>query len=229
VVHFDAAIGSATWALLMSGRWSEIGDFMPALEDIWEQIQHGVGATTHIAGSYVCVLHIALAREDPSAAGAAVSVLERCFSSEQVNARALLAAYREDDPRHLNYDPSSDEWTIPILMFLTDRGIPAPRALIARLRALISSLPIDHWIRLVAVAEALEGEDDARLSIAIDEAEDHGMIAQAARLRIVLAQRTGDRTQLERARPMLEQIGDRQFLRRLEEVASALSEGGKLR
>ena len=56
VVHFDAAIGSATWALLFSGRWSEIGDFMPALEDIWEQIQHDVGATTHIAGSYVCVL-----------------------------------------------------------------------------------------------------------------------------------------------------------------------------
>ena len=55
------------------------------------------------------------------------------------------------------------------------------------------------------------------------------MIAHAARMRIVLARRTGDRTQLERARPMLEQIGDRQFLRRLEEVASALGEGGKLR
>ena len=157
-------------------------------------------------------------------------MLEHCFSSKQVNARALLAAYREDDPRYLNYDPSRDEWTIPILMFLTERGIPAPRALIARLRALISSsLPIDHWIRLVEVAEALAGEDDARLSVTIEETEDHGMIAQAARLRIVLAQRTGDRTQLERARPMLEQIGDRQFLRRLEEVASALGEGGKLR
>lgn len=219
VVHFDAAIESATWSLLQSGRWSEIGDFMPALEDIWEQIQHGVGATTHIAGSYVWVLHIALAREDPSAAGAAISVLERCFSSKQVNARALLAAYREDDPSHLNYDPSSDEWTLPILMFLTERGIPASRALIARLRALISSsLPFDNWSRLVAVAEALAGEDDARLSVAIEEVEDHGMIAHAARLRIVLAQRTGDRTQLERAQPMLEQIGDRQFLHRLEEV-----------
>ena len=52
-------------------------------------------------------------------------------------------------------------------MFLTDRGIPAPRALIARLRALISSsLPVDNWIRLVAVAEALACEDDARLSVA---------------------------------------------------------------
>jgi class 3 adenylate cyclase/tetratricopeptide (TPR) repeat protein len=229
VVHLNAAIALATWALLYSGRWSEISDFMPALEDIWEQIQHGVGANTHVAGSYVCVLHIALAREDPAAAVAAVSVLERCFHIEQVNARALLAAYREDDPGHLNFDPSSDEWTMPILMFLTDRGIPAPRALIARLRALISSLPIDQFIRLVEIAEALVGEDDVRLSMAIDEAEDHGMIAQAARLRIVLAQRTGDRTQLERARPVLEWIGDRQFLRRLEEVAAAPEEEGTLR
>jgi hypothetical protein len=217
-VHFDAAIALSTWAILCIGRWSEIKELMPVLEDIWEQIQYDVGAKTHVAGSYVCVLHIALAQEDSAAADVAVSVLERCFSSEQVNACALLAAYREDDPRHLNFEPSSDEWIVPILMFLTDRGIPAPRALIARLRSLISSLPIEHWIRLVEVAEVLLGEDDVRLSIAIDEAEDHGMIAQAARMRIVLAQRTGDRTQLERARPMLEQLGDRQFLRRLEEV-----------
>ena len=175
-----------------------------------------------MAGSYVCVLHIALAREDSAAADAAVSVLEQCFSSEQVNARALLAAYREDDSRHLDFEPTSDEWTMPILMFLTDRGIPAPRVLIARLRALHSTLPIDMWIYLLEIAEALEDSDLVGLTRAIDEAEDHSMIAQVARLRIVLAERTGDRTQLERARLMLEQHGDRQFLRRLEEVAAAL-------
>ena len=228
VVHLDAAISLATWALLESGRWSEISDFRPAFEDIWEQVQHGVGATTHVAGCYVCVLHIALAREDTARADAAVSVLERCFSSEQVNARVLLAAYREDDPRHLTFDPSSDEWTVPILSFLTDRGIPAPRALIARIRSLISSLPIDRWIRLLEIAEALENSDLVRLTTAIEEAEAHGLTPQAARMRIVLAQRTGDRTQLERARPVLERLGDRQFLRRLEEVASALSKGGTL-
>jgi hypothetical protein len=223
VVHFDAAIAFATWAILYSGRWSEFSDFMPTLEDIWEQIQHGVGANTHVAGGYVCALHIALAREDRVGADTAASVLERCFSGEQVNARALLAAYREDDPRHLNFDPSSDEWTLPMLMFLTDRGVAAPPALIARLRALISTLPIDQFIRFVEFAEALAQEDYARLSMAIQEAEAHSMIAQTARLRIVLARRTGDRTQLERARPVLEQLGDRQFLRRLEEVTIELN------
>ena len=39
---------------------------MPTLEDIWEQIQHDVGATTHMQGAMSAVLHIALAREDPS-------------------------------------------------------------------------------------------------------------------------------------------------------------------
>jgi len=222
VVHFDASIALATWAILYSGRWSEISAFMPTLEDIWEQVQHGVGANTHVAGGYVCALHIALAREDRTLADVAISVLERCFSSEQVNACALLAAYREDDPRHLNFDPSSDEWTAPMLMFLTDRGIPAPPVLIARLHALNSSLPIDQWIQILEIAEALDNSDLVRLAKAIDKAADHGMIAQTARLRIVLAQRTGDKAQIERARHVLEQIGDRQFLRRLEDVAAAL-------
>jgi len=222
VVHFDAAIALATWALFFSGRWSEITDFIPMIEDIREQIQQGVGANTHLAGCYVCLLHIALAQEDPARADVAISVLEQCFSSEQVNARALLAAYREDDPRYLDFEPTSDEWTFPMLMFLTDRGIHAPRELIARLRALYSSLPVDQCIRLVEIAEALANSDIVRLTKAIDEAEAHGLIAPAARMRIVLARRTGDWTQLEHARLVLEQLGDRQFLRRLEEVAVAL-------
>jgi hypothetical protein len=135
----------------------------------------------------------------------------------------LLAAYREDDPRHLTFDPSSDEWTMPILMFLNDRGVAAPRVLLARLHTLISTLPLNHLIRMVEIAEALAQEDDVRLSVAIEKAEVDGLIPHAARLRIVLAQRTGDRTQLERARLLLEQLGDRQFLRRLEEVTIELN------
>ena len=71
---------------------------------------------------------------------------------------------------------------------------------------------------MVEIAEALAQEDDVRLLVAIEEAEAHGLISQAARVRLVLAQRTGDLVQLERTRLMLEQLGDRQFLRRLEEV-----------
>jgi hypothetical protein len=223
VVHLDAAVVVATWALLHNGPWSEISTFMPTLEDIWKQIEHGVGATTHVAGSYIAILHIALAREEWDAASAASSVLERCFSAGSVNARALLDAYRNDDPSYLDFDPSSDEWTIPILLFLNERGVPAPRTLMVRVRSLGFSLSMDNWIRFVEIAEALEKADFVLLTTAIDETEALGYISHAARMRIVLAQRTNDRTQLERARPVLERLGDRQFLRRLEEVAAALA------
>jgi hypothetical protein len=41
-------------------------------------------------------------------------------------------------------------------------------------------------------------------------------------MRIVLAQMTGDPAPLAQARPVLERLQDRQFLRRLEEVTATL-------
>ena len=75
---------------------------------------------------------------------------------------------------------------------------------------------------LVETSEALASGDTVRLAAAIDAAEAHHLVVHAARMRIVLAQRTGDRAPLARARPVLERLGDRQFLRRLEEVQAAL-------
>jgi hypothetical protein len=106
-------------------------------------------------------------------------------------------------------------WT---LEFFVERGLPAPDWLIHRYQA--DGLDSAHAYALVA--QALTSGDDAELAAAIDEAEGHHLILLAARMRIVLAQRTGDAAQLERARPVLERLGDRQFLRRLEEVHAAL-------
>jgi hypothetical protein len=75
---------------------------------------------------------------------------------------------------------------------------------------------------LAELAEALISGDGARLAAAIEAAEAGHLVSLAARMRIVLAQRTGDAAQLAQARPVLERLGDRQFLRRLEEVAAAL-------
>ena len=112
-------------------------------------------------------------------------------------------------------------------MFLSEHGIHAPQALIKRL---LSRLSWYSWwwdnvvIRCVEIAQALSVEDHARLAAAIDEAETHGLIPHAARMRMVLAQRTSDQTQLERARPVLERLGDRRSVRRLEEIAANLDE-----
>jgi len=68
------------------------------------------------------------------------------------------------------------------------------------------------------IALALKTDVNKRLAQTVDAAEAAQFIVHAALMRIVLAQRTGDRSQLERSRGVLERIQDRQFLRRLEEV-----------
>ena len=75
---------------------------------------------------------------------------------------------------------------------------------------------------LAEVAEAVTSGEGARLAAAIAAAEAAHYVPLAARVRIVLAHQTGDASQLERARPVLERLGDRQFLRQLEEVQAAL-------
>lgn len=81
---------------------------------------------------------------------------------------------------------------------------------------------LDALTRLVRITEALAAKDGVRLVDAIDEAQQHGLIPHAARMRIVLAQKTGDPAVLEQARLVLDRLEDRQFLRRLEEVAASL-------
>jgi len=259
MVHLLGAVVRATNALYISGHWSEMSDFMPTLEEMWEQVQYDASKATFLAaggamsGGYLAVLSIALAREDRAVADAAASVLERGFPIRNTNARALLAALCEDDPNKINCDPSSeelgdqtvihtldqtamptvDQTAIPILMFLSEHGIHAPQALIKRLPSFPSWYSWASWywnnvvIRCVAIAQALSVEDHGRLATAIDEAETHGLLPHAARMRLVLAQRTSDRTQLERARPVLERLGDRRSLRRLEEIAATLDERGR--
>ena len=240
VVHLLEAVVRATYALYLSGHWSEMSDFMPTLEEMWEQVQYDASKAFFLAvggylsGGYLAVLSIALAREDRAVADAAASVIERGFPIRNTNARALLVALCEEDPNKISCDPSSEElWDqtdIPTLMFLSEHGIHAPQALIKRL---LSRLSWYSWwwdnvvIRCVEIAQALLVEDHVRLATAIDEAETHGLIPHAARMRIVLAQRTSDQTQLERARPVLERLGDRRSLRRLEEIAATLDERGR--
>jgi tetratricopeptide (TPR) repeat protein len=228
VGHLGAALAFATWAAFMSGRWSELSDLTPILEDVWEQVQHNPGIARFVAGSYLAALHVALAREDRAAADTLASILHRIVPDTMPNERSLVAAYLEDDLHPLDLNPASmghttvtlEVWITAILMFLQERAASAPAGLITRARLWPNGTV--RWV--VEIAEALGTSDLARLAKAIDEAEAHGLIVHAARMRIVLAQRTSDRTQLSRARPVLERLGDRQFLRRLEEVAKALDE-----
>ncbi len=139
----------------------------------------------------------------------------------------MLVAYREDDPEHITVDLSDEEWVVDILVFLNEHGGDVPEALLTHMR----SWPwANEMVRqYVAIAEALAARDATRLTTAIQEAETHDLVTHAARMRIILAQQTHDRAPLERARPVLQRLGDRRSLRRLEEVMVAVSQARKKR
>jgi transcriptional regulator with XRE-family HTH domain/tetratricopeptide (TPR) repeat protein len=218
------------WAAWLSGQWDELGFFVATNRRLTEEAVVAETLTSLLC--YWGVLHVALAREDQTAAAEAVAMLELlqpsawAFVAAPLVAASLLAAYRADDPAPLLARPA-EVWSVgtPIpffsLMFLNERGIAAPRA------ALDAVGPAErqraHFPRhCVQIAEAVASNDPARLADAVEQAETGGLVPHAARMRIVLAQRTGDPTHLERARPVLERLGDRQFLRRLERVATEL-------
>jgi hypothetical protein len=147
--------------------------------------------------------------------------------------RALFTAYHAEDASlldlaaifhdlHLALASQFTAVYTLVVMFVSERGVRAdpdfwrgPWERTPAVRGETLSLA-------VAIAKALATSDDNELAVAIDAAEAHGLIPHAARMRIVLAQRTGDHAPLERARPVLERLGDRQFLGRLDEVQRSL-------
>jgi hypothetical protein len=218
------AVGVAALMAYVSGRWSDLDWLREALARVWEELQQVPGREQlgPVFFGGMVLLEVALARDDHPAADAAAGILERTrnLSHRATPARrAVVAAHLMDDPARLDLeglkpDPTSAEgwWALKLL---TERGLPAPDWLIQQ--AQDDTLGF-VWTSVASVAHALASGDDTALAAAIDDAEARGLSVYAARMRIVLAQRTDDGTQLDRARAVLERLGDRQFLRRLEEV-----------
>jgi tetratricopeptide (TPR) repeat protein len=226
----------ASWAAYLSGRWDELVGLQETLALMWDEVQRVPGLfQVGLWWGYLATLLVALAREDSVAADALAALLERVWPASLPTApvaSSIVAAYHADDPTRFDLDgvvrsPFGAEW---VLFYFTEHGLPAPGSLIevvqaARDRDLGGTLSE----ALVDVAEALTSGDTIRLAEAIDAAEACHLVVHAARMRIVLAQRTADRTPLMRARPVLERLGDRQFLRRLEEVEAALKGSAEAR
>ncbi len=217
------AISLAADAAFISGQWSELNTLAPFLERIWDEMQYDQTAAFIAAGDgYSSLFQIALAREDRAATDAAFSVLVRILPDPAFKRRERLTAWREDDPQKLlEWTLASEGTGIETLLLLTERGIAAPDALIERILSR-QSIEAPYMTHHLEIARALAAGDDERLAAAVDAAEEHRLVVHAARMRIVLAQRTGDRSQLERARPVLERLEDRHALRRLAEVEAAL-------
>lgn len=218
--YLGSGISQAVSAAFITGRWSVISEFIPILEEIVEESQFDV--VSHVHKGYIVLLQLATAREDQPAIDAAASVIQRLFPDDNGMTRQLADALVTDDPNRIDLDV---EHSNPVLLFYNEHGLPVSEKLLERMCSY-------HWQadltdRGIEISRALAANDDERLVRAIDAAEEYQMVVHAARMRIVLGQRTGDKSQLDRARPVLERLEDRQFLRRLEEVASALKAGSR--
>ncbi len=239
VAAYEAAVFSARQDAYWSGAWAEFASFDAVLEEAWEETGRHPEDPRSIRlwqGDYIYTLLIALARGDSMAIERAAKALGQLAELEprESRRRALqlwIDANLSDDPAPLEaalraVSNRDDLDLLPTYsaqcQFLSERGLPAPERMLDLIASGGAIHVVDHLKRWFQIARALADDDDAKLAGAIDDAEAHGLIPHAARMRVVLAQRAGDRTPLDQARPVLEQLGDSLFLRRLEEVASTL-------
>jgi class 3 adenylate cyclase/tetratricopeptide (TPR) repeat protein len=222
---FANALNGPIGALYMTARWSEIPRFQRMLDEIWERTKDIPGTGILVMGSYMCLHAIALSREDQPE----IEVLDQ-------KARKILPEWKDlDTLPFVEYyrDGNFSQFTVGNrttdiagfqMMLFTEHGQCPPDELMSQ----GSYFADDLTVRASKVARALRAGDDQALSQAIDEAEQHQLALHAARMRIILAKRTGDLSQLERARPILERVEDRLFLRTLREVEGQLRVAGGL-
>jgi class 3 adenylate cyclase len=220
--HFGSGISHAIVAAYMTGRWSEALALSPSLQDFQLQGGFSLSLAKCTVGHYA-LLQIALAREDYATVDAQVAAVKRLYPDDASLPRLLLSAFLSDEvPREeaLSYYKHC-EVQLAALAFYNEH------------EALILHTAIEHLYKpgwnydaaryYLAIREALAAEDNERLERAIDDAEAHQLIVHAARMRIVLARRTKNKAHLEKARPVLERLGDSHSLCLLREVAAALA------
>jgi hypothetical protein len=216
---FANTLNGPLWALYMTGRWSEIPRFLPALDEISRRVQDIPGHGMLLAASYACLLAIALSREDAVESEKMEAVLRRIQPPAQQSDRLpFVEFYRDGNFSQFKLGNRTTDVVGSQIMLFTEHGQCPPAELVGQ----GTYFGDDLTLRATAIAHALAADDNEALARAIDEAEEHHLAVHAARMRIVLARRTGDRSQLERARLVLEPLEDRLFLGKLRDALQSL-------
>jgi hypothetical protein len=165
---------------------------------------------------------MALSREDQEEIARLEPLLRQSFPAYRDKAvLPVVLLYRDGDFSQTEVGARGSDIAGLYMMLLSEHEQRPPDAVMQ----LGSYYADDMTLRASNIAKALMANDNEALARTIDEAEAHHLIVHAAHMRIVLAKRTGDLSQLERARAVLEQLEDRLFLRKLREVEQALQSG----
>ena len=205
-------------AAFFLGHWEEAEKVHSQLDEIREMIHYDESAVADLSDGYIALLRVALAREDRPRIDEIASIIRNDAVPLGADFLQYFEAQVSDDPHKLPEHAvrGNDSLFIPCFLFLLEHGKPLYPELAKLIREAASMYKI--YSVLGDISLALEQDDNSLLAQAIDRAEANQFIVHAARMRIVLAQRTGDRSQLERARPVLQRLDDHMHLRKLEEV-----------
>ena len=223
-VYLAEMFAGTAIAFWLTGRWAELDQLKKTLDD--ERYGSAEERASVRLGFSTGALPVALCREDSATAEEAFAVLERIVTPERLpNDAALIRLYKTGDSSDITLTvDSSQQFTAAlwlILLHVCEYGLPLSAELLsAATLDEPASLP-GAWRTLGMVAVALHENNWSQLATAISDAEASGLVPFAAHMRIVLAKRTGDATPLALARPVLESLGDRLFLRRLEAAAAS--------
>ncbi|HLY29817.1 MAG TPA: hypothetical protein VKQ36_02195, partial [Ktedonobacterales bacterium] len=216
---FATTLNAPMAALYLTGRWSETARFRQALDEIWQRTKGIEGAGESLLGSNYMLLLIALSREDQVGTTALEALLRQLVPEYREKAALpFVTFYRDGDFSQFEVSKRGLDIAGFYLMLFSEHDKRPP----AELMQQGNFYADDLTLRTSHIAKALLTDDNEALAVAVDEAEAHQLIVHAAHMRIVLAKRTRDLSQLERARPVLERLEDRLFLRKLSEVEKAL-------
>ncbi|HLG75681.1 MAG TPA: hypothetical protein VKX46_04665, partial [Ktedonobacteraceae bacterium] len=229
VLHMAMAFADASFIACCTGQWKIMDTCMRRADMLQIEMQYDA---PYFYPYYLAALSIASAREDQATYDAFLAriqqVMQRYLKPDlQIFLHALctgdLQTARQVELHKMSYSG------LYLLFLCNEEGVVlVPECLDASLSGREDqdssgkTLTAFRWA--YEIARALAADDNTWLACAIDQAEQHQLIVHAARMRILLAQRSGDDTQLERARPVLERLQDRRSLRKLQEVERALGQ-----
>ena len=218
------ALSGATIAFWLTGKWAELDKIGARLEAAYGPMD--ARPRTQLSAS-IGTLQIVLCREDAAGIEESFAIFDTFLHPERYpNDYMLIQLYRTGDPSRITLSQQGIQrltfslWLV--LLFLCERDLPVPAEILAQARAEDANDQMSAWHCVTDIATALARDDMPMLASAIEAAEALELVPFVAHMRIVLAQRTGDATPLTLARPVLKQLGDTLFLRKLEEVATHL-------
>ena len=221
VARLGKVVSYGVLSAYLSGRWDEMEKLLPRLDEIHELVVYDPSASVQLVRGYHAMLLMALAREDRALIDTLISKLRKDTQPLGEAFLSVIDAIAEDDASNLLQERPGhvgDMFSVVLLLFANEHAFPLSEEVLGRLKD-----TGDGDRCLLEIAHALTTGDLLRLAQAIDEAEAHKLVHHAARMRVILAQRSHDPRPLALVRPVLERLGDRQFLCHLEKASQTIN------